>query len=60
MFIWATFTVKYKTVFFFQWVIQTVNSQLTTVVRDSIGTLADQLWMTMDEEIALNECDIYR
>jgi len=42
-----------------QSVIQTVNSQLSTVVRETYSALAHQLWSTLDEEIALSDCDIY-
>ena len=38
-----------------------VDSQLfTTSCGDAFSSLRQQLWSTLDEEIALTECDIYR
>ena len=37
-----------------------LDSQLFAMTGDSFGTLRSQLWNTMDEEISLADCDIYR
>ncbi len=37
-----------------------LDSQLFTMVGDTFGTLRTQLWNTVDEEINLADCDIYR
>jgi len=43
-----------------QWVMNAVDSQLfASSCGDAFSSLRQQLWLTLDEEIALNECDIY-
>lgn len=43
-----------------QWVMNAVDSQLfATSCGDAFSSLRQQLWSTLDEEIALTECDIY-
>jgi len=42
-----------------QWVVNTIESQLFATVGESFATLKQSLWLTMDEEIALSDCDIY-
>ena len=37
-----------------------LDSQLFAMTGDSFGTLRTQLWNTVDEEISLADCDIYR
>ena len=37
-----------------------LDSQLFAMTGDSFGTLRTQLWNTIDEEISLADCDIYR
>ncbi|XP_013381365.1 repressor of RNA polymerase III transcription MAF1 homolog [Lingula anatina] len=41
-----------------QWVINSVESQLAASL-DNFHTLKSQLWKAIDDEIKLNECDIY-
>lgn len=42
-----------------QWVINSVECQLITVVGDAYNSFKTQLWSTLDEEISLKDCDIY-
>ena len=44
----------------FQWVMNALDSQLFAMTGDSFGALRTQLWNTIDEEISLADCDIYR
>lgn len=43
-----------------QWVINSVECQLITIVGDAYNSFKTQLWSTLDEEISLKDCDIYR
>ncbi len=38
----------------------TVDSQLFATAGEQFNSLRQQLWKTLDEEICLQECDIYR
>ncbi|KAK2156002.1 hypothetical protein LSH36_224g04004 [Paralvinella palmiformis] len=42
-----------------EWVINAVDSQLFAAVGDSFNSLRAQFWNTVDDEISLNDCDIY-
>lgn len=37
-----------------------VDGQLFTMTGDTFSALRAQLWNTIDEEISLADCDIYR
>ncbi|XP_014675579.1 PREDICTED: repressor of RNA polymerase III transcription MAF1 homolog [Priapulus caudatus] len=43
----------------FQWVMNTVSSNLYAAVGETYNTLKMQLWTAMDAEIAVSDCDIY-
>ena len=43
-----------------QWVMDAVRSNLSPAVCDRFASLESQLWATVDEEIILKDCDIYR
>ncbi|XP_049814695.1 repressor of RNA polymerase III transcription MAF1 homolog [Schistocerca nitens] len=42
-----------------QWVMNTVDSNLNATAGEQYRTLRAQLWAAVDDEISLNECDIY-
>lgn len=42
-----------------EWVINAVDSQLFAAVGDSFNSLRAQFWNTVDDEISLNDCEIY-
>ena len=43
-----------------QWVMDAVRANLSPAVCDRFASLESQLWATIDEEIILKDCDIYR
>ena len=43
-----------------QWVINTINSNLSTAMGEPYVKLNSQMWSCIDEQITLKECDIYR
>ena len=43
-----------------QWVANAVDSQLFAAAGETFSVLKQQFWATMDEEISLLDCDIYR
>lgn len=42
-----------------QWVMNAVDSNLSATAGDHYRTLRTALWAAIDDEISLNECDIY-
>uniref|UniRef100_T1GUE3 Repressor of RNA polymerase III transcription MAF1 homolog n=1 Tax=Megaselia scalaris TaxID=36166 RepID=T1GUE3_MEGSC len=42
-----------------QWVINSINSNLSALAGDQYNVLRTPLWAAVDDEINLNECDIY-
>lgn len=42
-----------------QWVINTVDTQLSPSVPDLYESIKTQLWPTVDEEISLTDCEVY-
>ncbi len=46
--------------FLLQWVVNAVESQLFATAGESFSSLRHTLWNTLDEEITLQDCDIYR
>jgi len=42
-----------------QHIVNAVDSQLFATSGDTFSTLRHQLWNTLDEEITLNDCDVY-
>lgn len=43
-----------------QWVMNAVDSNLSATAGDHYRTLRAALWATVEDEIIMNECDIYR
>ena len=44
----------------FQWVMNTIDGQMSTMMPSLYGSLKQQLWATLDEEISLGDCEVYR
>ncbi|XP_066991735.1 repressor of RNA polymerase III transcription MAF1 homolog [Anabrus simplex] len=42
-----------------QWVMNTVDSNLSTTAGEQYGSLRAQLWAAVEDEISMNDCDIY-
>ena len=49
-----------KVCIYLQWVMNAVDGQLFAAVGESFNSLRAQFWNTMDEEISLQDCVIYR
>jgi hypothetical protein len=43
-----------------QWVMNTVDSNLSATAGEQYRTMRAQLWAAVDDEISMNDCDIYR
>lgn len=41
------------------WVMNAIDSNLSATTRDAYNALKPQLWSSIDDEICLNECEIY-
>lgn len=41
-------------------VVNAVNSSLVSALGEEFSSLKPDLWVAVDEEICLSECDIYR
>lgn len=42
-----------------QWVMNSVHDHMSAIAGEQYQTLRQALWMAIDDEINLNECDIY-
>jgi hypothetical protein len=43
-----------------QWVMNTVDSNLSATAGEQYRAMRAQLWAAVDDEISMNDCDIYR
>lgn len=43
-----------------EWVINSINSNLSTAIGEPYAKLSSRLWASIDEQICLPDCSIYR